>query len=202
MSRELAEERKNSVVSATWMGYTYGFAHFKYLWGRVKIHNPKSNKLFLSTLTYDPLKSRAIRKAASEMMKDARISSNYSPYTLKHASISALTMAGTPVEQVAKFARLSPRSNTMINHYLKSNISNHMAQIISSNQETKEAIQQPSTTPPSTSTPDENDSIIPINQQSRLPEGHETEKAREEISQPDRIEEPEDNESQSIHEKQ
>ncbi|KAH7820387.1 uncharacterized protein MONOS_6258 [Monocercomonoides exilis] len=66
-----------------------------------------------------------------------------------------------------------------------------MAQMISSNQETKKAIQQPSTVPPSTSTPDEKDSIIPINQQSRLPEGHETKKAREEISQPDFIEEPE-----------
>ncbi|KAH7824882.1 uncharacterized protein MONOS_7078 [Monocercomonoides exilis] len=77
-----------------------------------------------------------------------------------------------------------------------------MAQIISSNQETKKAIQQPSTIPPSTSTSDEKDSIVPINQQSRLPEGHETEKAREKISQQDRIEEPDDNEFQSIHEKQ
>ncbi|KAH7820858.1 uncharacterized protein MONOS_15994 [Monocercomonoides exilis] len=77
-----------------------------------------------------------------------------------------------------------------------------MAQIISSNQETKKATQQPSTVPPSTTAPDNNDSIIPINQQSHLPEGYETEKAREEISQPDRIEEPDDSEYQSIHEKQ
>ncbi|KAH7824883.1 uncharacterized protein MONOS_7079 [Monocercomonoides exilis] len=69
----------------------------KDLWDRVKIHNPASNKLLLSSSTYDPMKARAIRKAASEMMKDARIPSNCSPYTLKHASISALTMAGTPV---------------------------------------------------------------------------------------------------------
>ncbi|KAH7828620.1 uncharacterized protein MONOS_15410 [Monocercomonoides exilis] len=171
-------------------------------WDRVKIHNPTANKLFLSSSTYDPMKARAIRKAASEMMKYARIPSNNSPYTLKHASISAFTMAGTPVEQVAKFARLSPRSNTVIKHYFKSNISNKMAQIISSNQETNETIQHPSTIHPSTSTPDEKDSIIPVNQQSHLPENRETEKAREEISQPDRIEEPDDNESQSIHEKQ
>ncbi|KAH7828815.1 uncharacterized protein MONOS_13376 [Monocercomonoides exilis] len=62
-------------------------------WDRVKIHNPNSNKLFLSSSTYDPMKARAIRKAASQMMKYARIPSNNSPYTLKHTSISALTMA-------------------------------------------------------------------------------------------------------------
>ncbi|KAH7817130.1 uncharacterized protein MONOS_9770 [Monocercomonoides exilis] len=174
----------------------------KDLCDRVKIHNPTAKKLFLSSSTYDPMKARAIRKVASEMMKDARVFSNNSPNTLKHASISAFVMEGTPVEQVAKFARLSPRSNTVIKHYFKSNISNKMSQIISSNQETKEAIQQPSTVPPSASTQDEKDSIITINQQSRLPEGHETVKAREEISQPDRIEEPDDDKSQSIHEKQ
>ncbi|KAH7822425.1 uncharacterized protein MONOS_6415 [Monocercomonoides exilis] len=36
MSRELAEECKNSVASATWMGYTYGFAHFKDGWDQLK----------------------------------------------------------------------------------------------------------------------------------------------------------------------
>ncbi|KAH7823667.1 uncharacterized protein MONOS_5574c2 [Monocercomonoides exilis] len=79
----------------------------KELWDRVKIHIPYSKKQLLSSSTYDPMKAGAIRKEASEMMKNARIPSNYSPYTLKHASISALTIAGTPVEQVAKFARLS-----------------------------------------------------------------------------------------------
>ncbi|KAH7818396.1 uncharacterized protein MONOS_10884 [Monocercomonoides exilis] len=36
MSRELAEECKKSVASATWMGYTYGFEHFNEGWDQLK----------------------------------------------------------------------------------------------------------------------------------------------------------------------
>ncbi|KAH7820857.1 uncharacterized protein MONOS_15995 [Monocercomonoides exilis] len=99
-------ERSNIVIPfLSKESLIYPATAVKDLWDRVKIHNPASKKQFLSSSIYDPMKARAIRKDASEMMKDARIPSNFSSYTLKHTTISALTMAGTPVEQVAKFAR-------------------------------------------------------------------------------------------------
>ncbi|KAH7818958.1 uncharacterized protein MONOS_4414 [Monocercomonoides exilis] len=102
----------------------------KELWKRSDEEQEKVMSLFVDEITHKPLTARVLRSLAAELMRDAGIPEIYSPYTLKHASLSTLTSAGIPVGQIAKFARLSPSSNTITKHYVRKNFATNLAQVI------------------------------------------------------------------------
>ncbi|KAH7819663.1 uncharacterized protein MONOS_16698 [Monocercomonoides exilis] len=89
-----------------------------------------SNKLLLNTTTFEPLTASGIRKLAKEAMKLAGVPQRFKPYSLKAATLSTLTMAGIPPSQIAKFARLSPKTDTLVKHYFKTNLASSMARVI------------------------------------------------------------------------
>ncbi|KAH7823999.1 uncharacterized protein MONOS_7958 [Monocercomonoides exilis] len=89
-----------------------------------------SNKLLLNTTTFEPLTASGIRKLAKEAMKLAGVPQRFKPYSLKAATLSTLTMSGIPPSQIAKFARLSPKTNTLVKHYFKTNLASSMARVI------------------------------------------------------------------------
>ncbi|KAH7819580.1 uncharacterized protein MONOS_13605 [Monocercomonoides exilis] len=75
---------------------------------------------------------KEIRKIAKEAVYAAGVPKRFTPHSIKAASLSALTMAGIPPEQVARFARLSPRTNTLVKNYFRSNLAITMARVIAS----------------------------------------------------------------------
>ncbi|KAH7818386.1 uncharacterized protein MONOS_8093 [Monocercomonoides exilis] len=89
-----------------------------------------SNKLLLNTTTFEPLTASGIRKLAKEAMKLTGVPQRFKLYSLKAATLSTLTMAGIPPLQIAKFARLSPKTNTPAKHYFRTNLASSMAQEI------------------------------------------------------------------------
>ncbi|KAH7825980.1 uncharacterized protein MONOS_4551 [Monocercomonoides exilis] len=89
-----------------------------------------SNKLLLNTTTFEPLTSSGIRKFAKDAMKEAGVPQRFKPYSFKAATLSTLTIAGIPPSQIAKFARLSPKTNTLVKHYFKINLASSMARVI------------------------------------------------------------------------
>ncbi|KAH7832649.1 uncharacterized protein MONOS_9796 [Monocercomonoides exilis] len=105
-------------------------ASIQELWNRIKESQPNATSVFIDEKTHLTLSARMIRNYAAEMLQDAGIPRCFGPYSLKHASITALTMAGIPSAQNAKFARLSPRSNTITKHYVQSDVSSKLAHVI------------------------------------------------------------------------
>ncbi|KAH7823577.1 uncharacterized protein MONOS_7551 [Monocercomonoides exilis] len=105
-------------------------ASVKELWNRIKESQPTATSLFIDEKTHLTLSARRIRYYAAEMLQDAGIPKCFRPYSLKYASITALTMAGIPLAQIAKFSRLSPRSNTITKHYVQSDVSSKLAHVI------------------------------------------------------------------------
>ncbi|KAH7820999.1 uncharacterized protein MONOS_13119 [Monocercomonoides exilis] len=89
-----------------------------------------SNKLLLNTITYELLTASGIRKLAKEAMKLAGVPQRFRPYSLKAATLSTLTMAGISPSQIAKFARLSPKTNTLVKLYFRTNLASSMVQVI------------------------------------------------------------------------
>ncbi|KAH7828256.1 uncharacterized protein MONOS_8122 [Monocercomonoides exilis] len=74
----------------------------KTLWERVKQANPNTISLLLNTNTFAPLAPGEICKLAKEALTNAGKPDTFSPYSIKAASISALTMAGIlPVADLA-----------------------------------------------------------------------------------------------------
>ncbi|KAH7822896.1 uncharacterized protein MONOS_14384 [Monocercomonoides exilis] len=111
------------------------------LWERVKQANPNTNSLLLNTNTFAPLTAGGIRKLAKEALTNAGIPDTFTTYSIKAASISALTMAGIPPVQIAKFARLSTQTNTLVKHYFRADLASAMGKVIASSPEisTKQA---------------------------------------------------------------
>ncbi|KAH7822364.1 uncharacterized protein MONOS_14231 [Monocercomonoides exilis] len=89
-----------------------------------------SNKLLLNTTTFEPLTASGIRKLAKETMKLAGVPQRFMLYSLKAATLSTLTMAGIPPSQIAKFARLSSKINTLVKHYFRINLPSSMVRVI------------------------------------------------------------------------
>ncbi|KAH7818412.1 uncharacterized protein MONOS_8784 [Monocercomonoides exilis] len=102
------------------------------LWKRVQEKNSHTDKLLLNAENFHPLAAEGIRKLAKEAIYVAGVPKRFTPYSIKAASLSALTMAGIPPEQVGRFARLSPRTNTLVKHYFRSNLASSMARVIAS----------------------------------------------------------------------
>ncbi|KAH7816327.1 uncharacterized protein MONOS_8997 [Monocercomonoides exilis] len=102
------------------------------LWEEIKKRKPDGNKLFLNTETFHPLTVEGIRRLAKETLKEAGIPSHFTPYSIKAATLSTLTMSGIPPTQIAKFARLSPRTDTLVKHYVKANLASTLGKVIAS----------------------------------------------------------------------
>ncbi|KAH7816447.1 uncharacterized protein MONOS_13432c1 [Monocercomonoides exilis] len=51
---------------------------------------------------------------------------------IQAATLSTLTMSGIPPTQIAKFARLSPRTDTLVKHYVKANLASTFGKVIAS----------------------------------------------------------------------
>ncbi|KAH7822702.1 uncharacterized protein MONOS_7360 [Monocercomonoides exilis] len=75
------------------------------------------------------------RKLAHEALTNAGIPDTFSPFSIKAASISALTMAGIPPVQVAKFTRLSPQTNSLVKHFFRADLASAMGKVIASSSE-------------------------------------------------------------------
>ncbi|KAH7831531.1 uncharacterized protein MONOS_11105 [Monocercomonoides exilis] len=73
-----------------------------------------------------------IRRFAKETLKEAGIPSHFTPYSIKAATLSTLTMSGIPPTQIAKSARLSPRTDTLVKHYVKANLASTLGKVIAS----------------------------------------------------------------------
>ncbi|KAH7815986.1 uncharacterized protein MONOS_13783 [Monocercomonoides exilis] len=176
-------------------------ASVKELWNRIKESQPNATSLFIDETTHLALSARKIRNYAAEMLQDAGIPKCFGPYSLKHASITALTMAGIPLAQIAKFARLSPRSNTITKHYVQSDVSSKLAHVIARCNST--VLQPEESGSASESDSDsEAESDSETNSSSRSEEQIPTreicengdQKQQTEFAYPDKVEEPEDNE--------
>ncbi|KAH7821053.1 uncharacterized protein MONOS_8858 [Monocercomonoides exilis] len=102
------------------------------LWEEIQRRRPDGNKLFLNTETFQPLTVEGIRRLAKETLKEAGIQSHFTPYSTKDATLSTLTMSGIPPTQIAKFARLSPRTDTLVKHYVKANLASTLWKVIAS----------------------------------------------------------------------
>ncbi|KAH7816346.1 uncharacterized protein MONOS_11949 [Monocercomonoides exilis] len=89
-----------------------------------------SNKLLLNTATFQPLTASGIRKLAKEAMKQAGVPQRFRPSSLKVATMSTLTMAGILPSHIAKFARLSPKTNTLVKHYFRTNLASSITRVI------------------------------------------------------------------------
>lgn len=100
------------------------------LWSRISKLQDNPDHLFINDRTKIPLSARVLRKLVANLLHETGIPNYFGPYSIKHASISALTMAGLPIAQVAKFARLSPRSDTIINYYFQKDIATSCAKVI------------------------------------------------------------------------
>ncbi|KAH7825986.1 uncharacterized protein MONOS_4557 [Monocercomonoides exilis] len=173
----------------------------KELWNRIKESQPNTTSLFIDEKTHLALSARRIRNYAAEMLQDAGIPKCFGPYSLKHASITALTMAGIPLAQIAKFARLSPRSNTITKHYVQSDVSSKLAHVIARCNST--VLQPEKSGSASESDSDsEAESDSETNTSSNSEEQTPTKeicengdrKQQTEFAFPDKVEEPEDNE--------
>ncbi|KAH7828741.1 uncharacterized protein MONOS_16373 [Monocercomonoides exilis] len=102
------------------------------LWEEIKKRKPDGNKLFLNTETFHPLTVKGIRRLAKETLKEAGIPGHFTPYSINAATLSTLTMSGIPPTQIAKFARLSPRTDTLVKHYVKANLASTLGKVIAS----------------------------------------------------------------------
>ncbi|KAH7830342.1 uncharacterized protein MONOS_16219 [Monocercomonoides exilis] len=102
------------------------------LWEEIQKRRPDGNKLFLNTETFHPLTVEGIRRLAKETLKEAGIPSHFTPYSIKAATLSTLTMSGIPPTQIAKFARLSPRTDILVKHYVKTNLASTLGKVIAS----------------------------------------------------------------------
>ncbi|KAH7821094.1 uncharacterized protein MONOS_12003c2 [Monocercomonoides exilis] len=102
-------------------------ASVKEHWNRIKESQPNATSLFIDEKIHQTLSVRKIRNYAAEMFQDAGIPKFFGHYSLKHASITALTMVEIPLAQIAKLTRLSPRSNAITKHYVQSDVSSKLA---------------------------------------------------------------------------
>ncbi|KAH7825381.1 uncharacterized protein MONOS_11388 [Monocercomonoides exilis] len=138
----LAEECKSGIAQSTWDGYLFGFAHFGEQWEKSDmgiipedIHEwaARCSSIFI-TLKDNGMKLsfEGIRRLAKETLKEAGIPSHFTPYSIKAATLSTLTMSGIPPTQIAKFARLSPRTDTLVKHYVKTNLASTLGKVIAS----------------------------------------------------------------------
>ncbi|KAH7828818.1 uncharacterized protein MONOS_14787 [Monocercomonoides exilis] len=100
------------------------------LWEIIQTKNSRTSYLLLDTDTFEPLAVSGIRWLEKDAMVEAGIPSKFTHYSLKSVTLSALTMAGIPPSQIAKFARLSPKTNTLVKHYFKTNLASLMARVI------------------------------------------------------------------------
>ncbi|KAH7825809.1 uncharacterized protein MONOS_13289 [Monocercomonoides exilis] len=102
------------------------------LWEEIQKREPDGKKLFLNTETFHPLTVEKIRRLAKKTLKEAGIPSHFTPYSIKAATLSTLTMFGIPPTQISKFARLSPRTDTLVKHYVKANLASTLGKVIAS----------------------------------------------------------------------
>ncbi|KAH7831032.1 uncharacterized protein MONOS_6874 [Monocercomonoides exilis] len=100
------------------------------LWERRNSTQSNPVHLFVGKDQMNALSARSLRKLAKEFLTEAGVPEHFGPYSLKHSSISALTMAGVPVAQIARFARLSPKSDTISRHYFRSDVTMTCAKTI------------------------------------------------------------------------
>lgn len=89
------------------------------LW-KIASRDYRQEKTFLlNTRTHKPLTAVGIRKLTEEGLQLIGIPERFSAYSTKHAAISNLLQKGVPEAIVARHARLSTRSHTATNHYLR-----------------------------------------------------------------------------------
>ncbi|KAH7826800.1 uncharacterized protein MONOS_6950 [Monocercomonoides exilis] len=100
------------------------------LWERLNTTQANPVHLFVGKDQMNALSARSLRKLAKDFLIEAGVPEHFGPYSLKHASISALTMAGVPVAQIARFARLSPKSDTISRHHFRSDVTMTCAKTI------------------------------------------------------------------------
>ncbi|KAH7815190.1 uncharacterized protein MONOS_13945 [Monocercomonoides exilis] len=83
------------------------------LWEEIQKRRPDGKKLFLNTETFHPFSVEGIRRLAKETLKKAGIPSHFTPYSIKAATLSTQTMSRILPTQIAKFTRLSPRTDNL-----------------------------------------------------------------------------------------
>ncbi|KAH7825989.1 uncharacterized protein MONOS_4560 [Monocercomonoides exilis] len=136
----LAEECISGIAQSTWDGYLFGFAHFGEQWEKSDmgiipedIHEwaARCSSMFI-TLRDNGMKLslKGIRRLANKRLKEAGIPGHFTPYSIKAATLSTLTMSGIPPTQIAKFVRLSPRTDTLVKHYVKANLASTLGKVI------------------------------------------------------------------------
>jgi hypothetical protein len=87
------------------------------LWHRVKMHIPEAKCLFFDNNYLAPLTKYHLQLEMKGLMQRAGIPSSYTPYSIKHASITYLLSVGVDEMIINKNARLSRHSGTAVRHY-------------------------------------------------------------------------------------
>jgi hypothetical protein len=87
------------------------------LWGRVKDRRGRGKGLFLFDNISTPLSKYQLEQEMRELMRDAGIPKEYTPYSIKHASITYLLAHGISESIINRNARLSQHAGTAIKYY-------------------------------------------------------------------------------------
>ncbi|KAH7828245.1 uncharacterized protein MONOS_10496 [Monocercomonoides exilis] len=85
------------------------------LWTRISKLPNNTDHLIINDRRKMPLSTRALKKIDANLLHEKVIPNCFGPFSKKHASISALTIAGLSIAQAVKFERLSSRSDTNTN---------------------------------------------------------------------------------------
>jgi hypothetical protein len=87
------------------------------LWHRVKEHSKEKKGLFFDDYFGQPLNKYNLERDMKRLMFFAGIPQQYTPYSIKHASMTFLIASGVEETWINRNARLSQRTSTAVRHY-------------------------------------------------------------------------------------
>jgi hypothetical protein len=87
------------------------------LWKRVQERSGKAKGLFYSDNVSTPLTKYQLEREMHQLMCDAGIPKEYTPYSIKHASITYLLASGISENVITRNARLSQHAGTAVKYY-------------------------------------------------------------------------------------
>jgi hypothetical protein len=87
------------------------------LWRRVNAHSKGKKGLFFDDIYDQPLNKYNLERDMERLMLFAGVPQHYTPYSIKHASMTFLIAAGVDETWVNRNARLSRRTSTAVRHY-------------------------------------------------------------------------------------
>jgi hypothetical protein len=87
------------------------------LWRRVCKHAPSPKGLFYDVNFVAPLNKYHLERGMRDLMTSAGVPSNFTPYSIKHASITFLLKQGVDEQVINRNARLSRFAGTAVRYY-------------------------------------------------------------------------------------